>query len=346
MKVRAFAAAALTLLAVLLASAPALAHKPSDTYVTLELVGGRGHGRVDLAVRDLDHAIGLDEDGDGLVTWREVEARREAVAALVRRGLVVTAPGGPCPIAIDPARLALATHTDGPYVVVPVGLVCASEAAPSAIRYELFFDVDPQNRGLFRLDRGGASRTHVFTAAARELPLDEAPRGAPLAAQLAVLVREGVRHIWTGYDHVLFLLALLLPSVLRRERGGWAPVSALRPALADVLRIVSAFTVAHSMTLGLSAANVLTLPSRLVESAIAASVALGAAEKLRPTLREERWVAAFALGLLHGGAPWHTVAARSCSGARRSSSSPRAGSSSVPSAPECPNEATGRRARA
>jgi uncharacterized membrane protein YqjE len=88
--------------------------------------------------------------------------------------------------------------------------------------------------------------------------------------------------------------------VLRREGNTWRPVPRLRPALLDVLRIVTAFTVAHSITLSLAALEIVTLPSRLVESAIAASVVLAAVNNLVPVLRQDRWMAAFVLGLMHG----------------------------------------------
>jgi hypothetical protein len=92
----------------------------------------------------------------------------------------------------------------------------------------------------------------------------------------------------------------LLPAVLVRERGGWTPVERFRPAILDVLKIVTSFTVAHSITLSLSALEVLRLPSRLVESGIALSVILAALNNVWPVLDDDRWTAAFALGLLHG----------------------------------------------
>jgi len=127
--------------------------------------------------------------------------------------------------------------------------------------------------------------------------LAPATRGAPSFGAFLV---QGILHIWSGLDHVLFLVALLLPSVLRREEGHWRPVPAIRSALGDVARIVTAFTAAHSLTLSLAALGVVSVPARLVEPAIAASVALAAANNVRPIFGADRWVVAFALGLLHG----------------------------------------------
>ena len=99
-------------------------------------------------------------------------------------------------------------------------------------------------------------------------------------------------HIWIGIDHVLFLVSLLLPAVLVATR--------FAPVFWDVFKVVTAFTVAHSITLALAALSIIELPSRLVESAIALSVVVAALNNIWPVVRGRRWMAAFAFGLLHG----------------------------------------------
>jgi hypothetical protein len=113
-------------------------------------------------------------------------------------------------------------------------------------------------------------------------------------------VHEGIWHIWLGYDHVLFLIALLLPAVLRRAEGRWEPTPDFLSAFWDVLAIVTAFTIAHSITLGLATVGLIALPSRLVESAIAASVVFAGISNLYPVLVQRRWLVAFLFGLIHG----------------------------------------------
>jgi hypothetical protein len=121
---------------------------------------------------------------------------------------------------------------------------------------------------------------------------------------LADYAVEGTWHIWIGFDHVLFLLALLLPAVGRWQQRQWQPVPRLRDALVDVLGVVTAFTVAHSITLSLAALGLVALPSRLVESVIAFSVVLAALNNLRqprvPPRASVRIGIAFGFGLLHG----------------------------------------------
>ena len=107
-------------------------------------------------------------------------------------------------------------------------------------------------------------------------------------------------HIWTGFDHILFLLSLLLPAVLVRHRDQWQPGPSFRASFIDVAKVVTAFTLAHSITLSLAALSIVVLPSRLVESGIALSVVLASLNNVFPVVANGRWIAAFGFGLLHG----------------------------------------------
>jgi hypothetical protein len=275
---------------------PAFAHKPSDSYLTLAVAGTQVDGRWDIALRDLDNAIDLDRDGNGAVTWGELRAREREVTSFALSRLAVTADGVGCPLASRGVRVA--SHSDGTYAVLHFAASCPAEPRALGVAYSLFFDLDPQHRGIVRIDDGAGTRTAIFSPRERQ-QVFERTTARPMH-QLGAAIRLGVEHIFQGIDHLCFLVALLLPSVLVRGRSGWSPVARLRPALADVLKIVTAFTLAHSITLTLSALEVLRLPSRLVESGIAASVIVAAVNNVYPLLAEDRWAAAFALGLLHG----------------------------------------------
>lgn len=127
-------------------------------------------------------------------------------------------------------------------------------------------------------------------------------------ALLLRYVHDGVEHIAAGMDHILFLVSLLLVSVWRRDGAGpcmavphgWLPRERWRSALGEVLRLVTAFTLAHSLTLALAAFGVLSPPSRWVESLIALSVLVAALDNLWPLLRAPRWIVVFGFGLVHG----------------------------------------------
>jgi hypothetical protein len=291
----------LAAIAVLLFATTARAHKPSDSYVTLDASGTIVNARWDVALRDLDYTLGLDRDGDGAITWGELRAREGDIDAYALPRLVVAADGETCTPRVTDHQVV--THSDGSYVVLRAVFTCPHEPRALDLGYELFFENDPQHRGLLHVDAAGVTSALTFASDHRREHLEL--HAVSRSAQFRAIVGVGIHHIWEGYDHLLFLIALLIPSVLRRGGGGdgssrWEPLPRFRPALFDVLRIVTAFTVAHSFTLSLAALDVVRLPSRLTESAIAASVIVAAANNVVPLLREDRWLAAFALGLLHG----------------------------------------------
>ena len=283
--------AALLLAWVVCWPAAASAHKPSDSYLMLEKTATGARGRWDIALRDLEAALGLDQDRDGIVNWGELKLRLPVVTAYAASRLSGRTAAGACALSL--ASQGVVAHSDGTYVALGLELACPGNASAITLRYDLLFDIDAQHRGVLRFGDGGTSQPLVFSKARRELTLSQ------VDPRFSGIVRLGVEHILTGYDHLLFLMALLLPSVLRRRDRQWQPAPDFRTVLLDVLRTVTAFTVAHSLTLALSAAHWLILPSRFVESAIAASIILAALNNLYPLLDADRSLA-FGLGLLHG----------------------------------------------
>jgi hypothetical protein len=129
------------------------------------------------------------------------------------------------------------------------------------------------------------------------------------APDLLSLYHLGMRHIAEGTDHLLFLLVLLLPAPLAVVASRWAGVTGVRSSLLHILKIVTAFTVGHSITLGLAAFGLVHLPSRPVEILIAVSILVSALHALRPIFPgKEAAIAAF-FGLFHGLAFASTLSA-------------------------------------
>ncbi|PXX45102.1 HupE/UreJ family protein [Undibacterium pigrum] len=276
-------------------SLPAHAHKPSDSYLSLRADQNGIHGQWDIALRDLDFAIGLDEDGNGELTWDEVRNKHADIAAYALARLKITAGDKSCPLTVR--QQLIDQHSDGAYTVLMFDSTCNAEKIK--VQYQLFFDLDTQHKGLLRLvNHKDATITAIFSPeqASQEFVVAEVNQWQ----QFSDYIFHGIWHIWIGFDHILFLLSLLLPAVLVFNGGKWQAASSFKAAAIDVLKIVTAFTVAHSITLSLAALNVLALPSRLIESAIAASVILAALNNLFPLFQGRRWIVAFAFGLIHG----------------------------------------------
>lgn len=295
---RGFAAGLAALLCGL--AAPALAHKASDAYLQLR-EGPDGIAlRVDVALRDLDVLLDLDRDGDGKLTWGEVKAAWPAIDAQVRAGMQVAG----CELRI--ADRGLEARNDGRYAVLHLVSGCRL-TADTTMRYTLMRDTDPTHRGIARIERAGADALlQVLDPAQPSVAIGSAADpDRPAAGPGAGFLTEGIHHIVTGYDHVLFLICLLLPSVMRRRFDGagaaqWQPVQGIAQALLPVAGIVTAFTVAHSITLGLAAAGLASLPSWFIEPAIAATIVLAALDNLVPIFRGRRMLVTFAFGLIHG----------------------------------------------
>lgn len=273
------------------------AHKASDSYVSVRVEGGEAQVRWDIALRDLEYAIGVDRDEDGKITWGEVRSSMPAILGDAGRQLALEIDGTPCNLRWEGSSLA--RHSDGTYLILTGDGCKAADDAKITVTYDFLFELDPQHRGLLAIIRRGASSLHVITPEARSVSAIAGETHS--AGNFRHFLVEGVWHIWIGFDHVLFLLALLLPSVLARRAEGWSGVSSLREALLNVLKVVTAFTVAHSITLALASLELVALPSRLVETIIAGSVALAALNNVTTLFEERRaWLVAFAFGLIHG----------------------------------------------
>ena len=265
-------------IALLLVSAPAWAHKPSDAHLRLDVHGDHIDGRLDIAVRDLEGALAID-DGDGNITWGELQVAAPRIAAYVDSRLALAGDGAPCPLVLGTAQLV--DLSDGAYWALPVSATCTHEPHALGVTYQLLFDLDAQHRGL------------VHVAGQTVIVRDGSPVTITLGEATSVrsFIREGIWHIWMGIDHVLFLLCLILPAVWKRD--------SLRAASREVFEIVTAFTLAHSITLVISAVGLLRLPSHYVETAIALSVVAAALNNVVRAV-DARWAVAFSLGLLHG----------------------------------------------
>ncbi|HSE12994.1 MAG TPA: HupE/UreJ family protein [Rudaea sp.] len=287
-----------TIWLLLFAAGAAQAHKPSDSYLTLSMHRGAStvSGQWDIALRDLDLALDLDADGDHAITWGELRARERDLFGYALQRLRVSADGATC--ALAPGNLLVDDHSDGAYAVLRFDAACAQAPRRLGVDYRLLFDLDPSHRGLLRLDVDGAARSAVLVPEQAQQQFDLA-----LTSRLDTFgqfVADGMHHIWIGYDHMLFLISLLLPAVLIRRAGTWTPVPSLRSVLLGVFAVVTAFTVSHSITLTLAALDLIALPSRLVETGIALSVLLAALNNIWPVVTRRGWLLAFCFGLVHG----------------------------------------------
>jgi hypothetical protein len=147
---RAIIAAAL----VVLAAGPAAAHTMSDGHLDLVADGDRLVGTLDVAVRDLHDAFGLDPGGDGAITGADLAAREDAITAYVTTHLVLTSDAGPC--GLTPGALGVIDRADGAHVAVALTATCPAPPTAVTVDYRLLYELDAQHRGLIHIGDGRA----------------------------------------------------------------------------------------------------------------------------------------------------------------------------------------------
>src|SRR5580765_2075930 len=189
-------------------------HQMSDSFLVLQVTNSQIFGHWDIALKDLLHARGLDPLDQKFTDLKAFDPERELTNANVLSRLKIRIDGEPAQV--KPVDFSMELYNDGPYAVLYFEIPTTNPKRLE-VQYRLFFDVDPAHRGLMRLQTAGKTISAVFSPAQ---PVQQFELGAaPRASRLFDFIRLGVFHIWTGIDHILFLVALLLPSVLRWESG-------------------------------------------------------------------------------------------------------------------------------
>jgi hypothetical protein len=270
-------------------TALAFAHGTSTAYLTLQPPADDAvHGVYRIALRDADALLDLDADADGALTWGEVEDRGADLRALVQRNLVFRAAGQICRTAVSGPEFV--RDRDAAFAAFNLRIACA---APLQLQYTLFSGID----GSHRLALHDGARAPQLVAPNGHI---EIAAGAIDGAGLRGLFAQGVGHILGGPDHLLFLVALLLPAVLIRAQRRWNAVADAKTALVQVAWIATAFTIAHSITLGLASFGIVRVPTSVIEPLIALTVLLAALNNLWPVVQRRLALVAFAFGLVHG----------------------------------------------
>jgi hypothetical protein len=289
------AAILLCLLAAFSAPRPAFAHAAGTSYLILQLPQeGAVSVRWDLSMQDIVWTVFVDADYDGNVTWQEVQNAQAALASAVLAQITVHRGGAPCALAVK--DFALASRSEENFLSAALTADCPQRGL-TTVGGPLFMSGDASQRVLLSAIRGEEQFTGVLSAAD---PAWSEPEKPSAWRSFARFVGEGVWHVLIGYDHIAFVLLLLLPSVMRPVDGKWQGASGIRQVAREMVTIITAFTVAHSITLALAVTGTVKLPIQPIEIAIAASIAVAGVLNLLPRLANLRLPLAFGFGLVHG----------------------------------------------
>ncbi len=297
-----------TLTLVGLLASPALAHETKQPYLYVFVSESTVDGRVELAVDDVAEVLGLQFDSDDVAIEATLRDSADVLRAYTADHVAIGSEGREWDLELGRVDLfregpgALAFAVIQYTVTVPAGEV----TRVLDITFDPFFDEIGGRDGLLLLTGGWEDGVYdrdkeslvTYTPGSRAQSVDLGGRGEWDNFRSGVTL--GIDHIKSGPDHILFVLALLLPSVLI-FREVWRPTKGFGSALWRVLKIATFFTIAHSITFTLAGMEWLPLPpSKLVEAIIAASIAAAALHNLHPIFPNREWMLAFAFGLFHG----------------------------------------------
>lgn len=291
------------------------AHSPDQSYIYLRIYENGMEGRYELTANYLNRALGLSLPE--AVTLEQLQPHLPRIYGYLKERNGFTIDGQASRIEFkEPTVLQIDKGEVDDYVRFHFEFKDLAEIPDEmTVIYNTLFDIDEKHRGLLIIEHNWKAGIHqneaqfskIFEPGNTSQVLDLTD--GSVWTGFVALVKLGIWHIWIGLDHILFIIALILPAVVRRRRerpfgligvDQWEPVAAFRPALMYLIKVITFFTIAHSITLALASLDIYSPPSNIVEAIIAFSIGLAAFHNIYPIFNKKEWIVAFGFGLFHG----------------------------------------------
>lgn len=276
----------------------ALAHQTGNSYLTVSEADGRLQLEIDFIVRDLGNLLQTPgQPNEPPPAPDKLLSLQAPITTAIQKSLTITVDEQAIPLEFLTQSVIL--HNDGLYVRQRFsGSNLPADAKFIVVRYEFFTQNDKLGRAFFKLVMRNDEISSVFdqTSSIQRFALGETKRWSTIG----LFTKEGAKHIWEGADHLLFLLTLLLPGLMLIKPAKTVITTDKRVAEKFALKVITAFTLAHSITLACSVLGWVSLPDRFIESMIALSIIVSAALNLQNRFTFSHWKLAFVFGLIHG----------------------------------------------
>ncbi len=297
-----------------------LGHAPDQSYMFMRVYENGVSGTFEMEVDDINNALGLNLQKE--LSREDVIPYVSQIRNYLKNHSSFESPLGNHEVVFKDTDILILEL--GTFVKLDFDLT-NTQQVPDAldVSYSTLFDKEPNHQGMLIVAynwKAGvfdneALISLIFTPTSVKQTLDLTD--GSIMKGFLTMIWMGIWHIFIGLDHILFILALVLPAVvvlLKKEDSkvylpaiapvlgqvnSWKPVERFRPAIIYVITIITFFTVSHCITLSLAALDIFNLPSRLVETLIALSIALAAWHNIKPIFKKD-WLIAFGFGLFHG----------------------------------------------
>ena len=263
-----------------------------ENFITFDFNGTVPTVVVDFESDNLEQFIMIDTNKNDIVSWKEIYSKQAEIETFVLSHINISIDKQPCSLNVTKFEVYRRVHQS--YIKLHLTLLCPLPQEVVRLKYDLFFDVDKDQKAFVTL-ANSTMKPHILSS--REIDVSLSLTETSLWSSFKAFFVDGVWHIWIGFDHILFLFMLLLPSVYTYKH---LPREKFTEVLIEILKISTSFTLAHSITLALSVTKVIILNSTFVEVSIALSVLFTALNNIFFFTKAKVWVIAFFFGLIHG----------------------------------------------
>ena len=271
-------------------SVSAHAHRSYESYLKLSLQ------QIptlvwEIETNNFESLFALDDDGNEIVSWKELRNHQQTLVTYSQARISLAF--DQTPFVPKVKELSIKRRDDQTYLVLSLDVPQKFSPQNFTVHYGLFFDIDPDQRLLLNIQSDLEQSVFILSPQKRFLSVDINSNNPGF--QLRHFIREGMEHLLIGYDHLAFLLMLVLAQL-----SGHARSCGVRNQLLALVKLITAFSVAHTLTLFMSATKLVSLPSAWVEVVIALTVMLAALANVSGRGKILRWQLAFVFGLIHG----------------------------------------------
>ena len=270
------------------------AHNTDYARLALDINNNKINAQLELTVADLEYKLGLDKNFNGKITWGELSENSDRLFKYVRDGLNIQNNNKNCKVSYQGLKVNKRIQKN--YALLEVSVQCPDKIQTLTVNYQLMFDVDTKHKLILSINDADKSVTRILTA---NRPAIDYSAESTSWGNLDFIL-SGIEHIWIGYDHILFLLCLLLAAIKAQTSGGKENKNSVSKIMVEVIKLVTAFTIAHSITFLLANFGIVTISPVFTEAVIALTVVMVALNNIFNIFDSGLWKVVFALGLVHG----------------------------------------------
>lgn len=276
--------------------APLYAHQSRENYIELTRGETVWTFQCDIETDNFSRVLPIDDNANSIVSWPELRANETKITGYLLENIVLQEGKRILPLSMSAYEIY--RRDDQSYLRLTLTSTPCNAMKMCTLHYRLFFDIDPLQRVFVTIKGEEKSRPMLLTPHQRVLTVQGAQQ--TLLQQFGAFFNEGLWHIWTGYDHLLFLLMLLLPALVEKSGSDVQRHASIKKAFKRIVTIITLFSLAHSLTLSAAFFDYVTIKPKIIEGLITVSIMVTALLNFFDVAVKRFYLMVFVFGLLHG----------------------------------------------